>query len=214
MVFILYHRGWGNAWRDRREFVGRLDYGTVFKLWNPEVQPKFGNCFQDGSRALFMCQRRWESPFSMLPDEAIYYILNMCRWDWFDDNNVTMKDRRKREKLRNKKQLVLIEQQQQQQQNEAAAAAAATVPMEDGSEDAKPRARETACARTTTASGKTTGLNGSEEEDAKPCANSQTVAVLADRTTGSKDIEKINEDCFGTEDDDDDDDDDLSLIHI
>lgn len=72
--------GYGNAWRDRREFVGRLDYGVVYKLWNPQVQPKFGNHFQDGARLLFLCQRRWESPLSMLPDECIFYILNMCRW--------------------------------------------------------------------------------------------------------------------------------------
>lgn len=92
--------GWGNAWRDRREFVGRLDYGTVYKLWNPQVQPKFGSNFQDGARCLSMCQRRWESPVSILPDECIYYILNMCRWDWFDDDSGNMKERRQREKAR------------------------------------------------------------------------------------------------------------------
>ena len=92
--------GWGNAWRDRREFVGRLEYGTVYKLWNPQVQPKFGGKFQDGARSLFMCQRRWESPWSLLPDECIFFILNMCRWDWFDDDFESMKQRRKREKLR------------------------------------------------------------------------------------------------------------------
>jgi hypothetical protein len=90
--------GWGNAWRDRREFVGRLNYGTVYKLWNPQVQPKFGRNFQDGARALFLCQRRWESPMSMLPDECIFYILNICRWDWFHDDADTMLQRRRREK--------------------------------------------------------------------------------------------------------------------
>jgi hypothetical protein len=94
--------GWGNAWRDRREFVGRLEYGTVFKLWNPQVQPKFGSNFQDGARSLFLCQRRWESEWSMLPDECIFYILNMCRWDWFHDTPDIMRARRKREKFRMK----------------------------------------------------------------------------------------------------------------
>eukprot|EP00980_Cylindrotheca_fusiformis_P004530 scaffold961_cov122-Cylindrotheca_fusiformis.AAC.38 len=94
--------GWGNAWRDRREFVGRLQYGTVYKLWNPQVQPKFGSNFQNCSRTLSLCQRRWESPFSKLPDECIYYILNMCRWDWFDDDSDTMKERRRREKVRSR----------------------------------------------------------------------------------------------------------------
>lgn len=95
--------GWGNAWRDRREFVGRLNYGTVYKLWNPQVQPKFGGNFQDGARAMFLCQRRWESPMSSLPDECIFYILNMCRWDWFNDDTDCMRVRRKREKAKIKK---------------------------------------------------------------------------------------------------------------
>jgi len=131
--------GWGNAWRDRREFVGRLAYGTVYKLWNPETQTKFGSCFQDGVRALLLCQRRWESPFSMLPDEAIFYILNMCRWDWFNDNTNTMKDRRKREKVRNK----LHTMKQQGQQERDSVSSHAGCPMnEDEKEDTKPSANE------------------------------------------------------------------------
>lgn len=112
--------GWGNAWRDRREFVGRLEYGAVYKLWNPETQPKFGGNFQVSARVLFMCQRRWESQWSLLPDECIFYILNMCRWDWFDDNSDTMRQRRKREKA-------LAQQKSEKQQTEALGAAA----MED-----------------------------------------------------------------------------------
>jgi hypothetical protein len=113
--------GWGNAWRDRREFVGRLEYGTVYKLWNPIVQPKFGNNFQDGVRSLFLCQRRWESPWSMLPDECIFYILNMCRWDWFRDDSETMKQRRKREKARSRLEQAAAAQRQQQEEATAVA---------------------------------------------------------------------------------------------
>mmetsp|Transcript_39419 Transcript_39419/g.45398 ORF Transcript_39419/g.45398 Transcript_39419/m.45398 type:complete len:486 (+) Transcript_39419:198-1655(+) len=164
--------GWGNAWRDRREFVGRISYGTVYKLWNPEVQPKFGRYFQDGSRSLFLCQRRWESPFSMLPDEAIFYILNMCRWDWFEDDNVTMKERRKREKVRNK-HLILMQKQQQDEAAFLTSAVAVPIEEDDDGEDAKPGEREVACAHraiydqscTVTAIGKTTGLDDSEEEN-------------------------------------------------
>jgi len=112
--------GYGNAWRDRREFVGRLAYGTVYKLWNPEVQPKFGSRFQDGARTLALCQRRWESPFSTLPDEAIFYILNMCRWDWFDDNINALKDRRRREKRRK-------EQEEQQKKSPTITAGCSTI---------------------------------------------------------------------------------------
>jgi hypothetical protein len=107
--------GWGNAWRDRREFVGRLDYGTVYKLWQPVLQRKFGSNFQDCARCLSLCQRRWESPISMLPDECIYFILNMCRWDWFDDDSDAMKVRRQREKTR------LRAEQTEETQRQAAA---------------------------------------------------------------------------------------------
>jgi len=152
--------GWGNAWRDRREFVGRLAYGTVYKLWNPEVQPKFGSCFQDGARALMLAQRRWESPVSMLPDEAVFYILNMCRWDWFDDSSNTMKDRRKREKFR--KQLLSVQQQEQEREMKS-------------STDSKPSAKAEAsagksCNRSFVGAGvankgKTTGENDDGEEN-------------------------------------------------
>jgi hypothetical protein len=152
--------GWGNAWRDRREFVGRLAYGTVYKLWNPEVQPKFGSCFQDGARALMLSQRRWESPVSMLPDEAVFYILNMCRWDWFDDSSNTMKDRKKREKFR--KQLLSVQQQEQEREMKS-------------STDSKPSAKAEAsagnsCNRSFVGAGvankgKTTGENDDEEEN-------------------------------------------------
>lgn len=163
--------GWGNAWRDRREFVGRLAYGTVYKLWNPEVLPKFGSCFQNGARSLLMCQRRWESPISVLPDEAIFYILNMCPWDWFNDCTKTMKDRRKREKARSK---LLLAQEQRDQEQKIAATSTATFSMEEDDEDAKPSANDVVCARSSrdesleatsvAQDGKTIGLEDSDED--------------------------------------------------
>jgi hypothetical protein len=35
-AFAAWHP-WG-SWRRRREFVGRLGYGTRYLLWNPEVE--------------------------------------------------------------------------------------------------------------------------------------------------------------------------------
>ena len=92
--------GWGSAWRDRREFVGQIDYGVIYQLWQPTIQPKFPVTFQDGARILFLCQRRWESPFAMLPDECIFYILNMCKYNWFqyDPINRVKVRRKKRDK--------------------------------------------------------------------------------------------------------------------
>jgi hypothetical protein len=154
--------GWGNAWRDRREFVGRLAYGTVYRLWNPEVTPKFGSSFHDGIRSILMCQRRAESPMSRLPDECIYYILNMCRWDWFNDDSGTMKDRRKRERAKIK---LALEQRKEKQTEE-----------EDNNnemmeEDSKPSASSsTPCSRVTRSQARNGGVMidddaGEEEED-------------------------------------------------
>jgi len=80
--------GWGSPWREHREFVGRINYGVVFKLWNPNVHVSFGPSFKKSALAMLMCQRRLESPVCLLPDECIYYILNLCRWDWADDGVV------------------------------------------------------------------------------------------------------------------------------
>jgi len=82
--------GWGSPWRDHREFVGRLSYGVVYKLWNPVVHRDFGSKFQKIVRVLFMCQRRYECQFSRLPDDVIFYIVNMCRWDWANDDGREM----------------------------------------------------------------------------------------------------------------------------
>jgi hypothetical protein len=159
--------GWGNAWRDNREFVGRLEYGAVYKLWNPQVQPKFGGNFQNGARTLFLCQRRWESPMSMLPDECIYYILNMCRWDWFNDTGDTMKVRRKQEKARIK-QKALEEAQKEEDRMvveapvvASAAAVAVAKPMEEEVEGSS--SSRGCCSKR----GKSTGLDDEDrmEED-------------------------------------------------
>lgn len=83
--------GSGFAWRQGRRFVGKVDYGVVYKLWNPKEHLVFGNSFHKLVVTMFMCQRRWESPMSRLPDECIFYILNMCKWDWAACEDVSKK---------------------------------------------------------------------------------------------------------------------------
>ena len=107
--------GWDNAWRDYREFVGQLHYGTVFQLWQPSVHVQFGSLFDKCARTLFGLQRRWDSPISMLPDECIFYILNMCRWDWFEDKSSELKEKRRQREAR----LRAIDQQRQEETQEA-----------------------------------------------------------------------------------------------
>lgn len=87
--------GWGNAWRDNREFVGKISYGVVYKLWNPTEHLSYGDNFRHIARILFLCQRRWESPLSSLPDDCIFYILNMCRWDWMKDSLASIRTHKK-----------------------------------------------------------------------------------------------------------------------
>jgi hypothetical protein len=55
-----------------------------------------------------MCQRRLESPFSKLPDDCIYFILNMMRWDWVDDTTVAM--RREQKQLRRVRRQQMMEE--------------------------------------------------------------------------------------------------------
>mmetsp|Transcript_12061 Transcript_12061/g.23438 ORF Transcript_12061/g.23438 Transcript_12061/m.23438 type:complete len:432 (+) Transcript_12061:262-1557(+) len=84
--------GWGHAWRDNREFVGQIKYGAIYRLWNPTEHLCFGTKFRSLAKNLFLLQRRIESPFSTLPDDCIFYILNMCRWDWMNDTAGDMKE--------------------------------------------------------------------------------------------------------------------------
>jgi hypothetical protein len=98
----------GSAWRDNREFVGQIKYGACYSLWNPSKNLSFGENFRTAARSLFMCQRRLESPFSKLPDDCIYFILNMMRWDWVNDTTVAM--RREQKQLRRVRRQQMMEE--------------------------------------------------------------------------------------------------------
>jgi len=103
--------GWGSAWRDNREFVGQIKYGACYRLWNPSENMSFGGRFQSTARALFMCQRRPGCVFAMLPDDALYYILNMCRWDWCGDEADNLR-REQKDLRRARRQRLAMEAQQ------------------------------------------------------------------------------------------------------
>lgn len=175
--------GWGNAWRDQREFVGRIEYGAVYKLWNPSQSHIFGGKFQSMARVLFLCQRRCESPMSRLPDDCIFYILNMCRWDWANDTPGDMKQLKRRR------------QNQHIAASMAVAAQQAGVPM---SETTNPTARS-CCARAGIASQDDDADDSSDGE-----ADSQD-AIEEDQDDDDDDYE-IQDD-YGVDNDGDDDDD-------
>jgi len=120
--------GWGNAWRDRREFVGRIEYGCVYKLWNPDLNVRMGDSFRSAVEAVLGCRHRSESPWSLLPDECVYYVLNMCHWSWFGDDEASMKRRRAvRKRAARQRQALLLEQRQSEDTKEPA--------NEDGEDD-------------------------------------------------------------------------------
>mmetsp|Transcript_62693 Transcript_62693/g.178009 ORF Transcript_62693/g.178009 Transcript_62693/m.178009 type:complete len:308 (-) Transcript_62693:126-1049(-) len=74
---------WGHPWRTRREFVGRLNLGVGWQLWNPETHKAFPAPFRRSALALFLGAGRRSSPLHALSDAVLMYILNMCRYDWF-----------------------------------------------------------------------------------------------------------------------------------
>lgn len=75
---------WGPPWRTRREFVGRVEFGICYKLWNPEVHQSFHSNFRKVVKCLLLTAARPDSQLHCLSDAVIFYILNMCRYDWFD----------------------------------------------------------------------------------------------------------------------------------
>lgn len=110
---------------DNREFVGQLKYGAVYKLWNPSENLSFGSSFRTAARILFMCQRRVESPFSKLPDDCLFFILNMMRWDWVNDTSVEMRrEQKQRRRLRRQQMIQEADAIMDEQNNHAVAAVA------------------------------------------------------------------------------------------
>lgn len=79
------HGMWGFPWRDNREFVGRISYGVGYVLWNPvpEVHRRFPLEFRRAVWTLLLCARRPGCPLHWLQDDVVFYVLNMCKHDWF-----------------------------------------------------------------------------------------------------------------------------------
>lgn len=76
---------WGWAWRPRREFVGRLSYGVKFLMWKPtsKITSKFPPQYKRCVLTMLASLRRPECPLNVLPNEVMFYIINMCSWNWF-----------------------------------------------------------------------------------------------------------------------------------
>ena len=148
--------GWGNAWRDHREFVGQVSYGVRFQLWQPVLTVStYGPAFRTAVQTLLACQRRVESNVALLPDECLYYILNMCKWDWFDDTTTALKEQRRRQRR--------VARQQQQQLT--AAAATATNAVAASAEDTSSMVRQVTQESSTHAMEESQHNDNHEDED-------------------------------------------------
>jgi hypothetical protein len=117
--------GWGNAWRDHREFVGQLEYGAVYKLWQPDLNVMYGDRFRRVAMRLLACQRKPGSSMPVLPDECVFFVLNMCRWDWFGDTSEQLKIRRRLVRRRTRVQELQRQEEERTRRQQLAAAAAA-----------------------------------------------------------------------------------------
>ena len=78
------HGYWGGgwAWRDRRQFVGEINYGVKFLLWQPSdsINARFPLVFQTGVQT--MLQNVQDFRFARLPEHVVWYIINMLPFDW------------------------------------------------------------------------------------------------------------------------------------
>jgi len=100
---------WG-AWRQHRQFVGKIAYGAKFQLWNPEVHNEFPIIFKE-LVDLFLFMRPEENcPLSWMPNDVLFYILNMCRHDWclpsnklknklIHDKEIKVKEEKEKERI-------------------------------------------------------------------------------------------------------------------
>jgi len=77
---------WGRPWRSSREFVGKISYGVLWKMWQPnQVHRSFPLGFQDAVKTMIMASRRPESLMYLLQDEIIFFIMNKCSWNWWGE---------------------------------------------------------------------------------------------------------------------------------
>jgi hypothetical protein len=81
----------GRPWRVNRQFVGRIQYGTRYLLWNPEIHEQFPSRFQlCASEFLVRHATSWQG----LPGGICMYVLNMIPYDWFEAEEDVNRSRR------------------------------------------------------------------------------------------------------------------------
>ena len=71
------HHPWG-AWRERRQFVGRVSYGAKFELWQPnaDIQQRFPPAFREIVNTFLFLKPQDNCPISWMSNDVLFYILN------------------------------------------------------------------------------------------------------------------------------------------
>ena len=177
-----------------------------YKLWTPNVHDLQGPKFREAVLSFISCQRHYCSPVSMLPDECLYYIMNMCRWDDFGDGPAQLKERRRSRRQREQDAARLQREHEEaimaaaQQEVDAAMEQDADAAVADphqvvGAEESEDRANGSGCCLRRAASSASSNEQDEEFHD----------AVESEQGDDDSDSDDEMEDNEGDQDDDDDD---------
>ena len=80
---------WGFAWRNNRQFVGRVQYGIKHRLWTPKNHGSFAPPHRLIILTVLLCHHRLSSTIAVLPDHVVLYILNfIAPFKWKGMQNV------------------------------------------------------------------------------------------------------------------------------
>uniref|UniRef100_A0A7S0EZF0 Uncharacterized protein n=1 Tax=Hanusia phi TaxID=3032 RepID=A0A7S0EZF0_9CRYP len=78
----IFYGWWGPPWRERREFVGRVQYGIKWFRWNPEIHCTFPQIFREMVWVLLMSRhpRSRCSILYWLDHDQLLYVINCINW--------------------------------------------------------------------------------------------------------------------------------------
>lgn len=92
--------GYPGAWKDDRAFVGQLRYCVTNISWKPNIHVHFGQAYDQMVLTLLLCRRRSKSPISLLSDDNIFLILQMCGYNWASNSSFFASNKKKRKQSR------------------------------------------------------------------------------------------------------------------
>lgn len=79
------HYSRSGGWRLDREFVGTISYGVRYMKWTPKNNEFFPAKFQQAATVMLQLCLDKTSRLRCLPKEVIYYIMNVCEWNYWGE---------------------------------------------------------------------------------------------------------------------------------